>query len=299
MHDTAITQGYMPFQGHQTWYRLAGNPHANKVPLVVAHGGPGCTHDYVLSYADLAADDRLVVHYDQLGNGKSTHLPDAPADFWSVDLFLAELDALLGFLGIAGRYNLLGQSWGGMLGAEHAVRRPDGLNALVIANSPASMPLWREGCLQLRDALPAEHRDALIRHEARGEYTHPDYLEATRVFYELHVCRHLPWPEEVTRTFAWIDRDPTVYRTMNGPTEFQVIGSLRYWQVTDRLHLVAAPTLVLSGKYDEATPLAVEPFAQRISGAKWVVLEQSSHMPHIEERPLCMRIVGKFLESHD
>lgn len=299
MQKTLITEGYSHFQGHRTWYRLTGNPQSPKVPLVVAHGGPGCTHDYVLSYADLAADDRLVVHYDQLGNGRSTHLPDAPADFWTVELFLAELDALLTHLRIAGKYNLLGQSWGGMLGAEHAVRRPPGLNALVIANSPASMPLWREGCLLLRDALPPQHRDALIRHEERAEYTHPHYLDATRVFYERHVCRHLPWPEDVTRTFAWIDKDPTVYHTMNGPTEFQVIGSLRDWQVIDRLHLVAAPTLVLSGKYDEATPLAVTPFAEHIPGARWVVLEQSSHMPHIEERSLCMRIVGDFLASHD
>lgn len=299
MHEAPITEGYSPFRGHQTWYRVTGNPHAARAPLVVAHGGPGCTHDYVLSYADLAQDDRLVIHYDQLGNGRSTHLPEAPADFWTVDLFLDELDALLSHLGIASRYNLLGQSWGGMLGAEHAVRRPAGLNALVIANSPASMPLWRQGCLQLRDGLPPAHRDALIRHEERAEYTHPDYVEATRVFYERHVCRQLPWPEDVSRTFGWIDKDPTVYHTMNGPTEFQVVGSLRDWQVIDRLHLVEAPTLVLSGKYDEATPLAVAPFAEHIAGAQWVVFEQSSHMPHVEERQSCMRIVGDFLASHD
>lgn len=293
-----LTEGYSSFQGHQTWYRLTGDPQSQKVPLVVAHGGPGCTHDYVLSYADLAPD-RLVIHYDQIGNGRSTHLPDAPPEFWTVDLFRGELDSLLGHLEIADRYNLLGQSWGGMLGAEHAVRRPKGLNALVIANSPASMPLWREGCLQLRDALPSKHRDALIHHEAAGNYAHPHYLEATRAFYERHVCRSLPWSEDVRRTFAWIEKNPTVYHTMNGPTEFQVIGSLRDWQVIDRLHLVAAPTLVLSGKYDEATPLAVKPFADHIPGVEWVVLEQSSHMPHIEERPLCMRIVGEFLNRHD
>ena len=112
-------------------------------------------------------------------------------------------------------------------------------------------------------------------------------------------CRLLPWPEEVSRTFGWIERDPTVYHTMNGPTEFQVVGSLRDWQVIDRLHLVQAPTLVLSGKYDEATPLAVAPFAEHIAGAQWVVFEQSSHMPHVEERQSCMRIVGDFLANHD
>ena len=99
---------------------------------------------------ELAATGRAVIHYDQIGNGKSTHLPDKGGDFWTVDFFLGELDALLAHLGVAGRYALLGQSWGGMLSAEHAVRRPAGLKALILANSLASMALWIEGALQLR-----------------------------------------------------------------------------------------------------------------------------------------------------
>ena len=100
------------------------------------HGGPGCTHDYVDSLKGIAATGRAVVHYDQLGNGRSTHLRDKGADFWTVELFLDELDNLTRHLGIAGGYHVFGQSWGGMLGAEHAVTRPAGLRSLVIANSP-------------------------------------------------------------------------------------------------------------------------------------------------------------------
>ena len=71
--------------------------------------------------ADLSRSGRPVVHHDQLGNGNSTHLARSGADFWTVDLFLDELDNLLDKLGIASAYHLLGQSWGGMLAAEHAV----------------------------------------------------------------------------------------------------------------------------------------------------------------------------------
>ena len=294
-----VREGFSSFGEYRTWYRVTGDLASGKVPLIVLHGGPGCTHDYVDSYADLAGSGRAIIHYDQIGNGRSTHLPEAPAEFWTVELFLGELDALLATLGIAGRYNILGQSWGGMLAAEHAVRQPTGLNALVIANSPSSMALWVEGCLELRAQLPEASRDTLTRYEANGDFTHPDYLEASRLFYEKHVCRTLPWPEEVARTFAWIDRDPTVYHTMNGPTEFQVIGTLRDWQVIDRLHLVNAPTLVLSGRYDEATPLCVRDYAERIAGAHWTIFEHSSHMPHIEERALCMQTVAAFLDEQD
>jgi len=120
-----VVEGFAPFGEWQTWYRITGDLHSGKTPLVVAHGGPGCTHDYLLALAKLADTGRPVVHYDQIGGGRSTHMPERGGDFWTVDLFLDEITNLLTFLGINDRYFLLGQSWGGMLGAEHAIRRPD------------------------------------------------------------------------------------------------------------------------------------------------------------------------------
>ncbi|HEX4261675.1 MAG TPA: alpha/beta fold hydrolase, partial [Acetobacteraceae bacterium] len=172
-------EGTAPFRGWQTWYRVTGRLDGPKPPLVVLHGGPGCTHDYVNSLADIAETGRAVVHYDQLGNGRSTHLPEMGADFWTVELFLDELATLLAHLGIDSRYAIFGQSWGGMLAAEHAVRRPTGLAALVIANSPASMDLWVREAGRLRAALPAEVQATLARHEADGTTTDPDYQKAT------------------------------------------------------------------------------------------------------------------------
>ena len=260
------------------------------MPLVVAHGGPGCTHDYVDSFKDIAAlDGRPVIHYDQLGNGNSTRLPEKGPDFWTVGLFLEELDALLKHLGIQDRYAFLGQSWGGMLGAEHAVRQPKGLKALVIANSPANMHTWVSEANRLRQELPKEVQDTLLKHELAGSLTDPEYIAASRVFYDRHVCRVVPWPPEVARTFAIMDEDNTVYRNMNGPTEFHVIGTMKDWTIENRLHRIEAPTLLISGKYDEATPLVVRPYLERVPGCEWVLFENSSHMPHVEEKALCLQ----------
>jgi L-proline amide hydrolase len=294
-----LVEGTVRFGDHETWYLLAsareGAPSGR--PLVALHGGPGCTHDYLLSLLDLVRDDRPVLFYDQLGNGRSTHLPDAPGDFWNVELFLAELDNLLESLGLAADYDLLGQSWGGMLGAEHAVRQPPGLRRLVISNSPASIPLWLAAAAQLRDDLPAETLRALEHHEAAGTVRSAEYRSATEVFYDRHVCRLRPRPPEVQRTFDWMDRDPTVYEVMNGPTEFHVIGSLREWSVIDRLPAVRAKTLVINGQYDEATDDTVRPFVEHIPDARWHRFEHSSHLPHWEERPAYMRVVAEFLDA--
>jgi L-proline amide hydrolase len=291
--------GTADFRGWQTWYRVTGDLGADKAPLVVLHGGPGAAHNYTLRIAGLAAQGRAVVHYDQLGIGNSTHLPDSGADFWTVQLFLDELDNLLAALGIAGRYHLLGQSWGGMLAAEHAVRRPAGLRGLVIANSPASMPLWRSEAARLRAELPADVQRTLAAHEAAGTVDHPDYRAAEQVFNARHVCRVVPNPPEVAETWALIEADPTVYHTMNGPNEFHVIGTLRQWTVVDRLDRVTAPTLLVSGRYDEATEATVQPYADRIADVRWTVFEDSSHMPHVEQEQLYLSLVGAFLDDQD
>jgi L-proline amide hydrolase len=288
------TEGRAKFGEHETWYRITGELGSGGVPLVVLHGGPGCTHDYLLRLTSLAGD-RAVVHYDQLGNGRSTHLPDASPDFWTVELFLAELDNLLETLGIADRYALLGQSWGGMLAAEHAVRRPAGLRGLVIANSPASMHLWSVAADRLRAQLPPDVEQTLRAHEAAGTTDSPEYKEAVDVFYERHLCRVVPMPEEVAYAMAEIDRDPTVYHAMNGPSEFHVIGSIRDWSIIDRVSAVAVPTLLVSGRHDEATPETVQPYYDNIPDVRWEIFAESSHMPHVEEPERFAEVVGGFL----
>ncbi len=291
--------GYVDFRGHQTWYRVTGGERAVLPPLVVLHGGPGACHDYTLRFAGLASAGRAVVHYDQLGCGNSTHLREAEPGFWTVQLFLDELDAVLGHLGMAGSYHLLGQSWGGMLGAEHAIRRPAGLRGLVIADSPPSMELWVREANRLRAGLPAEVQATLLRHEAAGTTGDPAYEAATAVFYARHVCRVQPMPDEVLASFAKLAEDPTVYHTMNGPSEFHCIGSLKTWDIIGQLKHIRAETLLISGRHDEATAAVVRPFADRIARNRWVIFEDSSHMPHVEETEACLGVIRSFLEEHD
>ena len=95
--------------------------------------------------------------------------------------------------------------------------------------------------------------------------------------------------------FDAMDADPTVYHAMNGPTEFHVIGSMKAWTIIDRLARIDVPVLLISGRYDEATPEVVQPFMDHIPDARWVIFEASSHMPHVEERELCMKTVNDFL----
>lgn len=297
--DITSIEGRAPFRGYETWYRVSGDLGSGKLPVVILHGGPGVAHNYVDAYRLLARDGRAVIHYDQLGCGNSTLLPEKGAEFWTPQLFIYELENLVDHLGIRGGFHVLGQSWGGMLGAEYAVLQPAGLASLTIANSPASMKLWVEEANRLRADLPQDVQDTLTRHETAGTTDHADYQAATMVFYERHVCRVVPFPPEVTASFEQAARNPTVYTLMNGPNEFHVIGTLKTWSVIDRLSAIDVSTLIISGRYDEATPATVQPFKDGIRGARWEIFEQSSHMPHVEEQADCMRVVGDFLNQND
>jgi L-proline amide hydrolase len=161
------------------------------------------------------------------------------------------------------------------------------------------MKLWVQEANKLRDALPADVQATLLKHEAAGTTASEEYFTAMRVFYDRHVCRVVPWPPEVARTFASIEEDPTVYHTMNGPSEFHVIGSLKDWSIIDRLDRIQVPTLLISGRHDEATPATVQPYADRIKDVRWQVFEHSSHMPHVEETELYLKSVGAFLDARD
>jgi L-proline amide hydrolase len=298
-----LTDGYAPFEGHETWYRVVGDlPAASDdgpAPLVTLHGGPGGTHDYLLSMADLAAGGRAVVFYDQTGNGKSTHFPDRGAEYYTVDLFARELASLIDHLGIQDRYHVLGQSWGGMLAQEHAITAPPGLRSVVLSNTAASFTGFAAEANGLRAGLPPDVEATLRRHEAAGTTDDPEYAQACDVFYRRHVCRTDPWPDEVVRAFAAIDADPTVYHTTNGPSEFHIVGSFRDWSALDRLGRIEVPALVISGRHDEATPKLQEELAGAIAGAEQVILEDSSHMPFWEQRDAYMAVVGDFLGRHD
>ncbi|KXN87293.1 L-amino acid amidase [Leucoagaricus sp. SymC.cos] len=282
----------------ETWYRIYGDLKSGVRPLVVLHGGPGVASEYVSVFSDLTIHNSIpIVIYDQLGCGRSTHLPDkrGDTDFWSEQLFLDELKALLEHLGIYNDYDLAGHSWGGMLGSRHAARQPGGLKHLVIASSPTSMDLWIKAQDVLRKRLPQDVQDALDKNERDGTTDSKEYHDAVGVFYSQFLCRLNPMPELLQQSFGWLEKDPTVYFTMNGPSEFYVTGNLKEWSMLEEAHKISVPTLLTNGWNDEAQDSCVYPFFKLIPRVRWVQFAESSHTAHFEEREKFFKIVGSFL----
>jgi proline-specific peptidase len=287
-------EGRIPFKGGETWYRsVEAEREDGRLPLLCLHGGPGANWLHVKPYEELA-DERRVVFYDQLGSGNSALADPHDPSMWTPELFVEEVDIVREALGLE-RVHILGHSWGGMLGMQYASGRPEGLASLIVESSPASVLAWMPEVERLRSELPLEVEATLRKHEEAGTTDDPEYEEAVMVFYRRHLCRVDPWPDWLVRCFEALEANPEVYHSMNGPSEFHVIGTIKDWDITDRLGEIEVPSLVFGGRYDEVTPAITEAAARGIRGSEYVVMEESSHMAQAEEPEKTFALVRDFL----
>ncbi len=286
-----VQEGFIPVTGqYRVWYRIVGGGAAHEdLPLLTLHGGPGVPHDYITDMEALASDTRRVIFYDQLGCGRSDQ-PDNPA-MWTIKRSVEEIGIVRHALGLD-KVHLWGQSFGGLFALEYTLSQPAGLVSLILASSTSSIPLWIAEANRLREDLPPEVQVTLLQHEQAGTLDDPEYRAATQVFYDRHVIRLKPVPAHVQRA---MDQAGQVYTTMNGPTEFHVIGTIKDWDRTHRLSEIRVPTLITSGLYDESTPHINEVLHNGIAGSTWVLFKHSSHMAHVEERDLYLLTIQRFL----
>ena len=160
-----------------------------------------------------------VVFYDQIGIGASSHPekgkgPDKDK-FWTMEVFMDELDNLLRHLGIEGEFDLLGHSWGAFLGVHYASNRvPRGLRRLILADGTCAMELWTQGTDALRLNLPEDVQRVLREHEEKGTTSSKEYQDAMELWFSKHICKLNPMPELLAKSFGAMEEDPTVYGTM-------------------------------------------------------------------------------------
>lgn len=255
--------------------RIGDNPTTR---LLLLHGGPGATHEYLEGFDDhLPAAGIEYVYYDQLGSGNSDR-PDDPS-LWTIDRFVDEVEQVRVALGLdRDSLVLLGQSWGGILAMEYALAHQEHLKALVVSNMMASIPAYNA---YARDVLmPAMDQDALAeiqRMEAAGETNDPKYDDLLMEHhYRDHVLRLAEWPECVVRSFGHINKD--IYVPMQGPSELGASGVLADWDRTADLHRITVPTLVIGGTYDTMDPEHLRWMASQFPNGRYLHCPEGSHL---------------------
>ncbi|MCG7844794.1 MAG: proline iminopeptidase-family hydrolase [Methanomassiliicoccales archaeon] len=284
-------EGSLQVDGGRIWYKVVGS---GGTPLIVLHGGPGATHDYLENLSALS-DEHPVIFYDQLGGGRSDR-PDDPS-LWRVDRFVDELDALVQHLRLE-HVHILGQSWGTMLAVLYAQSRgQDRIASMVLSAPYLNSDMWVLDQRRYVNALPDKVRKDILDCEISGDFSSPTYAEAMDIFYRRHVCRMPVWPTSLERSLQGMGLG--VYNHMWGPSEFTLTGVLQGMNVVPFLKDIAVTTLYTCGEFDEATPATTKIYADHTPGSKMMVFEGASHMHHLEKENDFIGAVRSFLRDAD
>lgn len=284
-------EDFINIRGYKTWYAIHGEEHEG-TPLFIVHGGPGYPHNSLNNTSKLADNGYPVILYDQLGCG----LSDRPTDtsLWQVDTFVEELNELRKHFGFE-KINLLGQSWGGSLIMEYCLKYGEHIEKLIIHSPLIDSKLWVEEADKLKDQLPDAQGARMRELEQSGRTDNDEYGKLSDLFDETFVMRVKPKPQEYLDTIAGAGLD--VYHTMWGPSEAFATGNLKEWSIINRLKDIKQEALLISGKYDEATPRQMKIIVDNMPNVKWELFENSSHCANLEEPDKYLQTVTDFLGS--
>ena len=272
----------------RVWTKRIGNNPAIKILLL--HGGPGCTHEYLDAFDSyFPAAGFEYYYYDQLGSYYSDQ-PDDP-DLWDLPRFVDEVEQVRQALGLGpDNFYLYGQSWGGLLAIEYALRYQQQLAGLVISNMMASIPAYNEYARSV--LMPTMDQDVLAEikgFEERGETEDPRYLELLLAHhYVEHVLRMPPdeWPEPVNRMFGHLNQ--AVYVPMQGPSELGASGRLEHWDRTADLPAITVPTLVIGASHDTMDPKHLEWMAGQLADGRYLHCPNGSHLAQYDDQQVYM-----------
>ena len=275
---------------YKVWTKRVGS---GPVKVLLLHGGPGFTHDYLEAMESFLPQAGIeMYYYDQLGVGNSD-IPDDP-ELWTLSRYLTEVEEVRRGLGLD-HFVLYGQSWGGILALEYALNYQQHLRGLVISNMCAGIQSYLNYTASLKKKLltPELLRrfDAL---EAAKDYDNPEYMRiAMEELYPKMICRLHPWPEPVTRAFRLSNQK--IYNQMQGKSEFEVTGNLRDWERWDRLHEIKVKALTMGAAYDEMDPDDMRKMARLMPNATCAICPNGSHLALWDDQAVYFRHLLGFL----
>ncbi|MEA1786158.1 proline iminopeptidase-family hydrolase [Arenibacter sp. GZD96] len=279
--------------------RVGNSP---KMRVLLLHGGPGGTHEQFGNFEGYLPNEEIeYIYYDQL----DSYYSDKPNDpsLWTTEHFVEEVEQIRLALHLnKDNFYLLGQSWGGILAMEYALKYQENLKGLIVSNMVASVPEYNK---YAQDVLGPQLPEAVLKEiqhiEAAKDYTNPRYEALLMAhFYTEHVLR-MPlenWPKSAHLLFDHLN--PEIYVYMQGPSEFGITdeATLSDWDISDRLKEIKVPTLMLGAKYDTMDPKYMEWMAGEVQNGRSVTTK-GSHLSQFDDPKTFFSELIKFVKDVD
>ncbi len=285
-------------EGYKVWTKRFGNNPDIKVLLL--HGGPALTHEYMECFESFFPKAGIeFYHYDQLGSKYS----DQPEDesLWTIERFVEEVEQVRQALDLdQDNFYILGNSWGGILGMEYALKYQQHMKGLIVSNMTADFDKYEAYNAKLRAKMRPALIDSLEFYEKNEDYHNQEYLDLVfNEYYTKHICQFPPeeWPEPVMRSFGNVNGP--VYEYMQGPSEFVPGGILKHWSVWDELKTLEVPTLMVGAEYDTMNPDEMKEMAELVQNGRSLHCANGSHLAMWDEQEFFMEGVIDFIKDVD
>ena len=278
--------------------RVGNNP---KMRVLLLHGGPGGTHEEFDCFDGYFPNENIeYIYYDQL----DSYYSDKPNDstLWTTKHFVEEVEQVRKALDLnKDNFYLLGQSWGGILAMEYALKYQDNLKGLIVSNMMSSAPEYTKYASEvLGPMMPQDVLNEVLEFEKNEDYSNPRYGELLmQHFYTEHTLR-LPldkWPKSVNLLFEHLNQN--IYLFMQGPSEFGMAGkaTLKNWDVSDRLKTIKTPTLVIGATYDTMDPKHMEWMANEFPNGRFLLCPNGSHLAQYDDQKVYFDGLIKFIKD--
>jgi proline iminopeptidase len=286
-----------PVGEFKVWTKRFGkNP---RIKVLLLHGGPAMTHEYMECFETFFQREGFeFFEYDQLGS----YYSDQPKqkELWTTKRFVEEVEQVRVAIGAdSTNFYVLGNSWGGILAMEYALKYQKNLKGMVVANMMASAPEYgKYGTDVLAKQMKPEVLAEIRALEAKKDFANPRYMELLIPnFYHDHLCRLKEWPDAVNRSFKHANGE--IYTLMQGPSEFGIGGLLANWDIKNRLKEIAVPTLMVGAQYDTMNPKAMEQQSKMVQNGQYLYCPNGSHLAMWDDQKVFMNGVINFIKGVD
>jgi len=279
----------------RVWTKRFGNNPTIKILLL--HGGPAMTHEYMECFETFFQRQGFEFYeYDQLGS----YYSDQPKDssLWTTGRFVEEVEQVRQAIAAdSTNFYVLGNSWGGILAMEYALKYQRHIKGLLVANMVASAPEYGRYAEEvLAKQMKPEVLSEIKAIEAKKDFNNPRYMELLLPnFYHEHLCRLAEWPDGFNRALKHVNNE--IYTMMQGPSEFGISGRLANWDIKDRLKEIQVPVLMIGAKYDTMDPKAMEAQSKLPQKGRYLYCPNGSHLAMWDDQKIFMDGVIKFIND--
>ncbi|HUY73222.1 MAG TPA: alpha/beta fold hydrolase [Candidatus Dormibacteraeota bacterium] len=259
---------------------------AERPVAFVVHGGPGGDHTGFKPTMSPLADRMQLVYFDHRGQGRSAR---GPRETYTLENNVEDMEALRRHLGLD-KIVVIGTSYGGMVALSYAVRYPENISHLIaVVTSPNHEFLDR--AQKILAERGTDEQKAIAEKLWAGSFESEDelrdYFDIMGPMYSMKFdpekarerrLRGIVSPDAINEGFA---------------------GFLRTYDVTDQLHRITAPTLVIAGRHDWICPPEFsELIASKIPHADLRIFEESGHSVSGDEHEAFIDVIRGFLVYH-